>query len=111
MARERDLAVHRENANLRVVGRIARRQHEGCLRIIELGGDSLHLRGRETAGIHHHGKRIAAEGAIGDNGHGDIAPLHLTSPVFPKISQNMSRHVSSSTSASRALSTLAATPS
>ena len=40
MARERDLRFTREDANLRVVRGIARRQHEGRLGIIELGARS-----------------------------------------------------------------------
>ena len=43
MARERKLPVHGEDAHLGVVGRIGRRQHEGRLRIVEFGGDCLHL--------------------------------------------------------------------
>ena len=54
-----------------------RRQHKGGLGIIELGGDGLHLRGRQPSGIQHDGQRIAAEGAVGKNVDGDIAPLHV----------------------------------
>jgi hypothetical protein len=81
MARERNLVVHGKNANLCVMRPNARRQHEGSFGIIELGGDGLHLRGREPAGVQHHRERIAAEGAVGKNVHGDVAPLHLISPI------------------------------
>ena len=80
MARERDFGANRENANLRIMRGIARRQHERRLRIIELGRNRLHLRGRQPAGIQHYRKRIAAEGAVGENVHGDITPLHFVSP-------------------------------
>ena len=81
MAGERDLRVHGEDANLRVVGAIGRRQHEGRLGIVELGGDRLHLRRRQPAGIEHDGERIAAEGAVGEDVDGDVTPLHATSPI------------------------------
>ena len=80
MARERDLPVHGEDAHLRVIGGVARRQHEGGLGIVELAGYGLHLRGRQPAGVQHYGQRIAAERAVGENIYGDIAPLHLKSP-------------------------------
>ena len=41
----------REDANLRVMRGVLRRQHEGRLGIIELGRNGLHLRGRQSAGI------------------------------------------------------------
>jgi len=59
------------------VGTIARRQHKRRLRIVELGGDCLHLRGRKAAGVEHHGERIAAEGPIGEYIDGDVTALHL----------------------------------
>ena len=83
MACERKLPVHREDAHLRVVGRVGRRQHESRLRIIELAGDRLHLFGRQPAGIEHHAERIAAEGAVGENVHSDITPLHFYYSVYP----------------------------
>src|SRR5207244_9230784 len=63
-------------------------QHERRFGIIEFGCDGLHLHGRETAGIQHDRKRIAAEGTVGKNIDGDIAPLHLRSP----ISENQPEH-------------------
>ena len=81
VACKRKLPVHREDANLRVVGGIGRRQHEGRLRIIELGGDRLHLFGRQPAGIEHDGEWITAEGTIGENVDSDVAPLHPNSPT------------------------------
>ena len=80
MARKRQFPVHREDAHLRVVGGIGRRQHKGRLRIIEFGGDRLHLFGRHPAGVEHDGKRIAAEGAIGEDVHSDVTPLHSILP-------------------------------
>jgi hypothetical protein len=71
------------NPHLRIVGGLARRQHEGRLHVIELAGNGLHLRGRKPARIEHHRKRIAAEGAVSENVHGDIAPLH---PISPPLS-------------------------
>ena len=82
--------VDGEDAHLRVMGGIARRQHEGRLGIVELGRDRLHLRGREPAGIQHHGERIAAEGAVGEDVHGDIASLHSYLPF--SLSQLPHRH-------------------
>jgi len=81
MAGKRKLPVHGEDAHLRIVRGIARRQHEGRLRIVELGGNRLHLRGRQPAGIEHHGERIAAEGAIGEDIDGDVTALHVEPPV------------------------------
>jgi hypothetical protein len=81
MARERDFPVHGKDANLCVVRRVLRRQHEGGLGIIELGRNRLHLGGRQPAGIQDHRQRIAAEGAVGENVDGDIASLHVRSPV------------------------------
>ncbi len=76
MTGERNFPVDGENANLRVMRRIPRRQHEGGFGIIELAGDRLHLRGGESAGIENDRERIAAEGAVGENVHGDVTPLH-----------------------------------
>jgi hypothetical protein len=73
MARKRDFGALGENAHLGVVRGLARRQHEGGLGIIELGGNRLHLRGRKPAGVEHHGERIAAEGAVGENVDSDVA--------------------------------------
>ena len=67
--------------HLRVVGLVSRRQHKSRLRIIELGGDRLHLFGRQSAGIEHDGQRITAEGAVGENVHSDITPLHFDTPL------------------------------
>ena len=47
MTGERHLGARRENANLRRMRRILRRQDEGRFRKIELGGDRLHLLGRQ----------------------------------------------------------------
>ena len=82
MAGERKLLVHGENAHLCVMRGIARRQHESRLGIIELRSNGLHLRRRKPSGVQHHRERIAAKGAIGKNVHGDIAPLHLMSPIM-----------------------------
>ncbi len=61
VAGERHFGAGREDPDLRRVRRILRRQHEGGFRQVEFGGDRLHLRGRKSLGIAHHGKRVAAE--------------------------------------------------
>jgi hypothetical protein len=63
------------------VGEVRRRQHEGRLREIELGGDRLHLLAREAAGVAHHRERIAAEPAAGEHIDGRELDLHGRSPV------------------------------
>ena len=88
MAGERDFGANGENPDLRVVGGVTRRQHEGGLGIVEFAGNRLHLRRRQPAGIQHHRERIAAKGAIGENVHRDIASLHLPS----SLSQPPHRH-------------------
>ena len=67
MAGERHLGLGREDADLGGVGRVLRRQHEGRLGEVELGGDRLHLLGGQALGIGHDGQRIAAESAVGED--------------------------------------------
>jgi hypothetical protein len=81
MARERNFILDGKDANLRVMGAIARRQHKRRFGVIEFGCNGLHLRGREPAGVEHDRQRIAAEGTVGKNIDGDIAPLHLRPPL------------------------------
>ncbi len=77
MTGERNFVANGENSNLRVVRSLAWRQHEGCLNIIELGCDGLHLRGRKSGGVENHRQLVAAESAIGEDVDRDITPLHL----------------------------------
>ena len=81
VASERNFRTHGKNSYLRIMRAIGRRQHEGGLRIIELAGNRLHLRSRQPAGVEHHGERIAAEGAVGEYIDGDVAALHVDTPV------------------------------
>ena len=92
VACKRKLPVHREDAHLRVVGLVSRRQHKSRLRIIELGGDRLHLFGRQPAGIEHDGERVAAEGAVGENVHSDVTPLHFVYSPIPTATRPSAAH-------------------
>ena len=67
MAGEGQLGLGREDADLGGVRRVLRRQHEGRLGEVELGGDRLHLLGREAFGVENDGQRIAAELPVGEN--------------------------------------------
>ena len=76
MAGERHLRPRREDAHLRGVRRVLRRQHEGGLGEIELAGDRLHLRRGQSAPVEHHGKRIAAERPVGEHVDGHEIQSH-----------------------------------
>ena len=76
VAGERHLGPRRKDAHLGGVRGIARRQHESRLRKIKLGGNRLHLRGRDAAAVKDDGKRIAAEGSLGENIDRDELKLH-----------------------------------
>jgi hypothetical protein len=76
MAGERQFGARRENANLRGVRRILRRQHEGGLGEVELAGDGLHLRAGQRRCVGNDGQRIAAEFAVGKDVDGDKRNLH-----------------------------------
>jgi len=67
MAGERHLRLGGEDADLGGVLRILRRQHEGRLGEVELGGDRLHLLGRKAPCVGKHGQRVAAEFPVGEN--------------------------------------------
>jgi hypothetical protein len=70
---ERDLARAGEDANLRGVRRIIGRQYERRLRIVELGGDRLHLRPRQTPRVRHDRDRVAHERAVREHVDRDVA--------------------------------------
>jgi hypothetical protein len=76
VAGERHLRPRREDAHLRGVRRVFRRQHEGCLGEIELAGDRLHLSRCQPAPVEHHGERIAAERPVGEHVDGDKSQSH-----------------------------------
>ena len=67
MAGEGHLGRAMEDAHARIVGGIVRRQDEGRLAIVHLGGKRLHLRIRQAARIGEDGERIAAELAVGED--------------------------------------------
>ena len=71
MAGERHLAAAIEDAHPRGVRRIGRRQHEGRLAEIELGGERLHVGVAHAARVGKDGERIAAEAAVGEDVDGD----------------------------------------
>src|ERR1700755_3359752 len=82
MAGKRNFGAHGKDTNLRIMRRILRRQDKSRFGIVELRCDRLHLRGRQPTGIEHHGERIAAEGAVGENVYRDVTPLH-SMPSYP----------------------------
>jgi hypothetical protein len=55
----RHLCPRREAAHFRCGRWDARRQHKCCLRVVELGGDRLHLRRGKPGGVEHHGNVVA----------------------------------------------------
>ena len=67
MARERQFACGREDAQPRRVHRIRRIQNEDRLRQIELPGDGLHGGCAEPIAIDDHRQRIAREGRVCEN--------------------------------------------
>jgi hypothetical protein len=60
VAREGRLALGGEDAHVRGVGRVLRRQNKSGFDVIELDGKRLHLRGRQTLGVEHDRDRVAA---------------------------------------------------
>ena len=76
MAGEGHLGLGREDADLGGVRRVLRRQHEGRLGEVELGGDGLHLLGRQALGVRHDGQGIAAELPVGENVDGLEVAFH-----------------------------------
>ena len=62
MAGERHLVERREDAHVRPVARIARRQDEGRLRQVEFVGDAQHACRIEPACIQNHRQRVASQG-------------------------------------------------
>jgi hypothetical protein len=82
VARERQFALRREDAHLRRVARILRRQHEGRFGIIELSRDVLHLGRRELARVGDDGERIAAKALCREHIDGFVCDLpHRWSPA------------------------------
>jgi hypothetical protein len=67
MTRERHLGRAVEDADARGVGRVLRRQDKGGLRVVELGGQRLHVGVRDPPRVGHDGERIAAEAAVGED--------------------------------------------
>ena len=76
MAGERHLGLGREDADVGRMRGVLGRQHEGRLGEVELGGDGLHLPGREAACVGDDGQRIAAELAVGEDVDGDEVEFH-----------------------------------
>ena len=76
MAGERHLGLGREDPDLGGMRRVLRRQHEGRLGEVELGGDRLHLLGGQASGVGHDGQGIAAEPAVREHVHGDEIEFH-----------------------------------
>ena len=66
MAGERHLATRREYPHFGRMRGVPGRQHEGRLCQIELGGDGLHLPGRQPLGVEDNGQRIADELRAGE---------------------------------------------
>jgi len=66
MAGERQFGAWSEDAHLRGMRRVLRRQHERGLGQIEFGGDGLHLRAGQRPAIRDDRQRIAAEFAVGE---------------------------------------------
>ena len=82
MARERQLARGREDAQAGAVGRIGRRQHEHGLGVIELARNGLHRGGVERVGVEHDRERIAGEAALREHVEGGIAIFHDASAAL-----------------------------
>src|SRR5687767_13964523 len=76
MSGKRKLYARREDPELARVRRILRRQHEHRLRIVELTGDLLHSRFRDSAGVGKNRKLVAAENVIGEYVEGMEAVFH-----------------------------------
>ena len=72
MAGERDLVLAGEDAHAGMMPRVLRRQDEGRLRQVELGGDRLHLRIRQAGCVRQHGQGIAGEALVGEDVDGDV---------------------------------------
>jgi hypothetical protein len=79
MPGERQFGARREDAHLRRVRTILRRQHEGSLGEVELAGDRLHLRAGQCRCVGNDRKRIAAEFAVGKDVDRDERDLHWRS--------------------------------
>ncbi len=79
MTGKRHLGAGREDAHLRGMRGVLRRQHESGFGEVELGGDRLHLPRRQAQGIDDHGERIAAELPVGEHVDGDECQSHLRS--------------------------------
>jgi hypothetical protein len=73
---KRQFGARREDAHLRRVRRLLRRQHEGGLGDVELGGDRLHVRAGQRPAIRYDRELIAAEFAVGEDVDGDEGDLH-----------------------------------
>ncbi len=91
MAGERHLGLGREDADLGGVGGVLRRQHEGRLGQVELGGDFLHLLSRQAGRIGNHGQRIAAELAVREHVHRDEWNFHGSKSCMPGLISRMTK--------------------
>ena len=76
MAGEWQFRTWREDANLRGVRGILRRQNEGCFREVELRSDGLHLLACQRSRLRHDRKLVAAEFAIGEDVDSNETNLH-----------------------------------
>ena len=76
VAGEGQLGGGREDARVRHVHRVARRQQEDRLRQVELARDGLHRGLVEVLGLADHGQRVAGERAGGEHVEDVVAPRH-----------------------------------
>jgi len=67
VARKRQFNGRREDPQTAGVGGVVGGQNKDRFRQAKLGGDGLHQRRIDGAGIGKHGQRIAAEEAVGEN--------------------------------------------
>ncbi len=67
VARKREFAPGCEYAQPRGIDWIMRLEQKGRLREVELGGNSQHRRGIETAAVDHDGERVAGERPVGED--------------------------------------------
>jgi hypothetical protein len=65
-----------EDADMRGVRRVLRRQDEGGFRVIELARDGLHCGSVQPLRIEHHRQWIAAEWLVGEHVDGHVTALH-----------------------------------
>src|SRR5207253_1873739 len=76
MARELQLAGGREDADLRGVRRIFRRQDEGRLRKVHLARDALHVVGRNLTTVEHDRQLVSSKRLLRENVNDKKNPPH-----------------------------------